>query len=192
MSIRLGRSGVFVGGLVLGGATFFAGGWGLAAAQAVEPIAVAPDSGPPGTAITVSGGGCTGTSVDLTLLQGDDTLDLTSATPDGAGDWSGTLTVPDDGSLAGAQLAVTADCLDGDVVYGDSSFSVDEDPTTTTSTTTSTTTTSTTTTTTVPGGPGPSPTTTTTTEAPTTTSQPSSSGSRTPANAVTRPPNFAG
>lgn len=183
MSIRLLRFGV-VAGVVFGTATIV-----TAAGAQVAPIGIEPTSGPPGTTITASGSGCDGTEVAVRLLLGDDTLDLDTVSPT-AGAWSGTLTVPDDDGLGGAELSVTAACIDGTTAYGPASFSVDDvAPTTTLSTTTTTTTTQpTTTTTSRPGSPGPSS--TTTTSPPTSTTQ--RPPTRTPATPVTRSPSFAG
>lgn len=182
MSSRLLRCGV-VAGVVLGSATVV-----TAAGAQVAPIGVEPTSGPPGTTITASGSDCDGTEVAVRLLLGDDTLDLDTVAPT-AGAWIGTLEVPDDDSLGGADLAVTADCIGGTTAYGPASFSVDDvDPTTTTTSTTTTTTTQPTTTTSRPGSPGPSSTTTTTRPTPTTQAP----SPRTPAAPVTKSPSFAG
>ena len=188
----LRRRGV-IGGAGLGVVAVVAASAAMAGAQ-TPSIAVTPDSGPTGTTISVSGDGCTGTEVALGLLEGSDTLDLGSATPGPDGDWSGTLTVPDDDALFGAELTITADCLGGDVVYPAGSFGVDDPtPPSTTSSTTSTSTSTSTTTTSAPQSPGttapgPEP---TTTAPPTTTTVPAPP-TPPPANPVETNPDFAG
>jgi hypothetical protein len=153
MRIRVRRVGaVAVGGVALGAGSVVALG-GLAGAQTPNDISVAPSSGAPGTTITVSGAGCLGDEVALLLLDGDATLDDGTAIPDDEGSWSGTLEVPGDFEEP-TELAITASCLGGDIVYDDAVFLVDppdEDPEPTTPTTTPTTTPPTSGT---PGGPG--------------------------------------
>lgn len=114
------------GGAAVGALTLAALGAGLAGAQTPEPISVDPGGGPPGTGLTVSGGGCTGI-VNLVLLHGDDTLDLGDAVPGVDGDWSGGLVVPEDEGLRGETLSVTADCIGvgPDEGYASGSFTVD-------------------------------------------------------------------
>ena len=194
MSFQLRRGGV-VGGASLGVVAVVAASAALASAQAPGlPLTIAPDSGPTGTSISVSGDGCLGQEVALRLLEGSDTLDLTSAPRGPEGDWTGTLTVPDDDDdLFGAQLTITADCLGGEADYEPGSFSVDDPtpPTTTTSTTSTTTSTTTSPTTTVPQSPGPSPTPSPTPTPPATT-PPVTTPPPPPADPVTTSPDFAG
>jgi len=129
-------------------------GGGMADAQEGLPIQVAPSSGEPGTVITVSGEGCVGTEVALTLQNGGP-IASGSATPNEAGAWSGTIEVP--AGVSAGTLTVLAQCFGGgEVVYSPGSFTVTEPTTTTSSTTTTTTTTpSSTTSTTAPSTPGP-------------------------------------
>jgi hypothetical protein len=80
---------------------------GTAGAQAVPPLTVDPTSGPPGTVVSVSGGGCTTEDpalmadafpflvrVDEELTE-DDFLAGSEAEPAADGTWATTLTVPD-------------------------------------------------------------------------------------------------
>jgi hypothetical protein len=154
MRIRVRRVGaVAVGGVALGAGSVVALG-GLAGAQTPDDISVAPSSGAPGTTITVSGAGCLGDEVALLLLDGDATLDDGTAIPDDEGSWSGTLEVPGDFEEP-TELAITASCLGGDIVYDDGVFLVDppdEGPDPTSPTTSSSTTTPPTSDT--PGDPG--------------------------------------
>ena len=193
MSFQLRRGGV-VGGASLGVVAVVAASAALASAQVPGlPLTIAPDSGPTGTSISVSGDGCTGTEVAL-VLEDSDTLALGSATPGPGGDWTGTLAVPDDDDdLFGAQLTITADCLGGDADYEPGSFSVDDPtpPTTTTSTTSTTTSTTTSPTTTAPQSPGPSPTPSPTPTPPATT-PPVTTPPPPPADPVAAEPDFAG
>jgi len=125
MSLRL-RPNRAAGGVAAGALTLAALGTSLAGAQTPEPISTSPAGGPPGTAIAVSGGGCTGV-VNLVLLHGDDTLDLGDAAVDGDGGWSGELNVPEDETLRGETLSITADCIGvgPDGGYASGSFAVD-------------------------------------------------------------------
>jgi len=196
MSFQLRRGGV-VGGASLGVVAVVAASAALASAQVPGlPLTIAPGSGPRQPSISVSGDGCLGQEVALRLLEGSDTLDLTSAPRGTEGDWTGTLAVPDDDDLFGAQLTITADCLGGDADYEPGSFSVDDPtpPTTTTSTTSTTSTTTSTTTsptTTAPQSPGPSPTPSPTPTPPATT-PPVTTPPPPPADPVAAEPDFAG
>ncbi|HMG40032.1 MAG TPA: hypothetical protein VK611_01845 [Acidimicrobiales bacterium] len=194
MSFQLRRGGV-VGGASLGVVAVVAASAALASAQVPGlPLTIAPGSGPTDTSISVSGDGCLGQEVALRLLEGSDTLDLTSAPRGTEGDWTGTLAVPDDDDdLFGAQLTITADCLGGDADYEPGSFSVDDPtpPTTTTSTTSTTTSTTTSPTTTAPQSPGPSPTPSPTPTPPATT-PPVTTPPPPPADPVAAEPDFAG
>ena len=85
-----------------------------------EPFSVSPSQGAPFTVISVSGANCVGQSAaaELEDLTGDDRPGGTGAipganvivfaTPDGAGNWSGSITVPP--VVAAGQYRVVASC----------------------------------------------------------------------------------
>jgi hypothetical protein len=135
MPIRL-RPSSAVGGVAAGAFALASFGTGLAGAQTgEEEISITPSSGPPGTAISVTGSGCTG-EVTALLLQDQTTIDSDTLL-DVDGDWEASLTVPADEELRGWQLDVTASCIGLDPPdYGSATFVVDSgtppttDPTT--------------------------------------------------------------
>ena len=94
--------------LVLGGASGAGAGLGLG------NLVLSPTSGPPSSTFEVSGSGCVDQdggemSVEVTAP---DTVEMTAtATPNDAGDWSTTLTVPAD-AMEGDAIVVNAECIE--------------------------------------------------------------------------------
>lgn len=97
-------------------------GGGAAAGAAVggdisEPqprlMTVDPTTGPPGSTFTVSGEDCSGKGEDEAVAEvsAPDTVEMGGTAETSAeGDWTLTLTVPDDAE-AGAVIAIDADCM---------------------------------------------------------------------------------
>lgn len=141
--------------LVLGGTSGAGAGLGLG------NLVLSPTSGPPSSTFTVSGSNCVDRdggemSVEVTAP---DTVEMTAtATPNDAGDWSTTLTVPAD-AMEGDAIVVNAECIETFAVatgfqgfrapsgnsiseaYQPATFTVTAAPTTTEDTTTTTSTT---------------------------------------------------
>ena len=134
---------------------------GAGAGLNVGNLVLSPTSGPPSSTFTVSGSNCVDQdggemSVNVTAP---DTVEMTAtATPNDAGDWSTTLTVPAD-AMEGDAIVVNAECVEtfgavatgfqgfrapsGNFIsepYSPATFTVTAAPTTTEETTTTSTT----------------------------------------------------
>ncbi len=92
MRRRVGMPLFFVAALALA-----AGMSAVAAQSAPGQLTISPDSGPPGTAITAKGTGCSPPAEVGTFLFDEGTqrnLDLKQVSPEPGGSWTATLTVP--------------------------------------------------------------------------------------------------
>lgn len=80
----------------------------------MSTMTVTPLSGPPATAVTVAGDGCTTTlvRVDATYKGPYGVHTTVDVMPDGTGAWSVTIALPGP-PLAGAIIPITASCLQG-------------------------------------------------------------------------------